>query len=122
MAAITSANVVTSFIKRVDAGGQQIELVKDVAITLSGQGGTAGDIPASALGFQRIRSVINGALNSSGTITYVPGAPDSYTYTPTTSVSSGNYGGSEVIPFPFGSSGSRGNITGVWYIRVSGID
>jgi len=122
MAAITASNVVYSQIKLlVDAGGQQIETMMDVAITLSSQGGTAADIPAAVFGLKRIRQVVGGVLNASGTITYVPGGTDSYTNTPATSVSSGYYGGGEVIPFPSASSGSRGNITGVWYVRIFGI-
>jgi len=122
MAAITSANVVWSQVRTVlDSSGAQIEQMMDVAITLSSQGGTAGDIPASVFGLKRIRMVLGGMLNASGTYSFVPGGTDSYTYTPTTSVSSGYYGGSEVIPFPIASSGTRANTTGIWYVRIYGI-
>lgn len=117
MAAITSANVTRQHIRRVmDASGAQWELTMDLIIVLSAQGGTAGDIPASAIGLQRIHSVTGGILNNSGTITSVPCYTDYYTNT------SGGVGGNEIIPFPTNGSNSRGNATGTLYIRVVGID
>lgn len=117
MAAITASNVTRQHIRRVmDASGAQWELSQDVIIVLSSQGGTAGDIPAAALGLSRIHTVIGGVLNNSGTITLVPCYTDYYTN------STGGVGGGEIITFPFGSSGSRGNVTGTLYLRVTGID
>lgn len=117
MAAITSSNVTLQHIRRlIDASGAQYELQMDAIVALSSQGGTANDIPASAFGLKRIHKVTGGILNNNGTITYVDADTDYYTNT------TGGVGGSEVIPFPFGSSGSRGNITGNWYIRLMGID
>jgi hypothetical protein len=117
MAAITSANVTKYHIRRViDASGAQYELEFDAAIVLSGQGGTANDIPASALGLVRIHEVTGGILNASSTITANWVATDFYTNT------TGGAGGSEIITFPYGSGGSRGNLTGTLYVRVRGID
>src|SRR5687768_4077712 len=67
MAAITSANVTKSRSwEAVSRSGSMVEVVKDLIITLSAQGGTAGDIPASALGMAKIYSVqATGLLTSS---------------------------------------------------------
>ena len=116
MAAITSANVTIYHARKViDASGAQYELEFDAAIVLSGQGGTAGDIPAAALGLVRIHEVTGGVTNATGTITLTGVATDFYTNT------TGGAGGGEIITFPFGSSGSRGNITGTLYVRIRGL-
>lgn len=60
MAAITSSNVTaldSSGYSVGTASGKLIEYRQRFSIALTAQGGTAGDIPASVLGFQRIRSV-----------------------------------------------------------------
>lgn len=69
MAAITSANVVVT--RGWDEGsksGKVIQSVKQLIITLSSQGATAGDIPASALGFAEVYECYAYGLNVSGTM------------------------------------------------------
>lgn len=57
MAAITAANV--TLVKSFNAfdRGQLLETCREVIITLTAQGGTAADIPASALGFSYLTNV-----------------------------------------------------------------
>ena len=69
MAAITSANVVvTRSWEEGNRAGQLIQTTKQLIITLSAQGGTAGDIPASALGFEEVYEAYAYGLNVSGTM------------------------------------------------------
>jgi hypothetical protein len=112
MAAITSANVVVTrqWMAR-DAGGAEVEVVKDLVITLSAQGGTAADIPASALGLALIKSCHPHILDVSGTpkLATVGVAKD----------------GSELVPADVNQATDanrtgRANLTGDLYIRVTG--
>jgi hypothetical protein len=112
MAAITASNVVD--IESYDVGtrsGKLVALVRRVAITLSSQGGTAGDIPASVLGFGEIFSAQAQVLDVSGTPkgALVMVAKD----------------GSELIPIDLNQATdanrtARANITGVLYVTVTG--
>ena len=112
MAAITSSNVtlVRSW-ERADLAGWAREKVSDLAITLSAQGGTAGDIPASALGFAKIYCAVCLSANISSTMVggLVCVAPD----------------GSEIFPVDLtqatdANRAKRANITGTLYVRVTG--
>lgn len=66
MAAITSNNVTVIDAYRVgDFTNKQRAVYKRVKITLSAQGGTVGDIPASALGFSKFYDVSSAMLEVS---------------------------------------------------------
>jgi hypothetical protein len=112
MAAITSANVtVERQWTTTDGTGGVVEVTKDLAIALTAQGATIGDIPASALGLSKIYSVqVHGA--NLGGIVKAAGM-------------SRAYDGSELVPFDLlqatdANRGDRANITGTVYVRVSG--
>ena len=113
MAAITSSNVtVVRQWAAGDAAGAFREVVKDLAITLAAQGGTAGDIPASALGLSLIHSCQAKELDVSGT--------------PKGATVFVKKDGSELVPFDVNQATdanrtARANITGVLYIRVTGL-
>ena len=120
MAAITTANValVRSWVV-VDQSGGAREVVKDLLITLAAQGGTAGDIPASALGLSRIYSVVAFQGNNAGTITTFGAGMDA----PTAGYPNSGYlaGGTEIwFEAPGSATGARANYTGVVYCRVTG--
>lgn len=113
MAAITSS-VVTLLRSWEQAakGGYTVEKVKDLKIVLSTQGGTAGDIPASALGLSKIYSAVAQGLNVSGTQkgAVVGIATD----------------GSEIFPVDMNQATDanrtlRANVTGDLYVRVTGM-
>lgn len=112
MAAITSANVTLVRSWAVpDIAGAQREVCKDLAIVLSAQGGTAADIPASALGFALMHSCAPQELDVSGT--------------PKGSTVFVSKDGSELVPFDVNQATDanrtgRANITGTLYIRVTG--
>lgn len=112
MSAITSDNVtvVRKWMTR-DASGGEREVVADLIIALWAQGGTAGDIPASALGLSYITVATPQQLDVSGTpkLATVGVATD----------------GSELIPADVDQATDanrtgRANITGNLYIRVHG--
>lgn len=112
MAAITAANVtlIRSWAAP-DISGAQREVVKDVSIVLAAQGGTAGDIPASALGFALIHSCQAKELDVAGT--------------PNGALVFVKKDGSELVPVDVNQATDanrtlRANITGTLYIRVSG--
>ena len=113
MGAITSANVtVARSWETVDAAGCIREKVSDLVLTLSSTGGTAADIPASALGFGVIyhacaqkfidgSSVLRGALVGVGLL------------------------GAEIFPVDVtvdtdANRSLRGSLTGTLYVRVFG--
>lgn len=113
MAAITSANVtVTRSWEVMDKGGQFQEKISDLVITLSSQGGTAGDIPATALGFAKIYYAVGKAFDDA---TNVRGAW----------VGVGT-NGSEIFPVNACVSTDadrtlRASLTGTLYVRVHGV-
>jgi hypothetical protein len=112
MAAITYANVTD--IESYDIGTRQGKLVslrRRVAIVLSAQGGTAGDIPASALGFSEIFSATAKVLDVSGT--------------PKGALVMVAVDGSELIPVDLNQATdanrtARANITGTLYVTIDG--
>lgn len=112
MAAITSSNVtlIRTF-QNVDRAGCVREKVSDLAITLSAQGGTAGDIPASALGFAVIYAAqaLSATISSTMVGAVVCTAQD----------------GSEIFPVDLtqatdANRANRANLTGTLYVRVFG--
>lgn len=113
MSAITSSNV--EYLRGWfvgDGSGKHVQVKKHLAITLSSQGGTTGDIPASALGLSRIDEINVQCLDASGTITipHVGVAKD----------------GSELLPINLNQStdasrSTRANLTGILYCWVTGI-
>jgi hypothetical protein len=112
MAAITSANVTPSRTwETMGADGCVKEKTSDLAIVLSAQGGTAGDIPASALGFAKIYSAFGLAFDDA---TNVRGAWVGVAVN-----------GSEIFPIDAVVSTDanrtlRANLTGTLYVRVTG--
>jgi len=112
MAAITNSNVTE--IESYDLGTRQGKLTalrRRVAIVLSSQGGTAGDIPASVLGFSEIYYANAMLLDVSGTpkAALVMVAKD----------------GSEIIPIDLNQATdanrtARASITGTLYITIEG--
>jgi hypothetical protein len=110
MAAITSANVTLLRSWEVmDKAGVFREKSSDLAIVLSTQGGTAGDIPPSALGFAKIYwasaiSFNNGGGNTNDTVGAVGVYTDFTTGLFTVSA----------------STGAPANYTGTVYCRVTG--
>jgi hypothetical protein len=120
MAAITTANValVRSYIN-CDMSGAQREVIKDILITLTAQGGTVGDIPASALGLGKIYTVVAYQGNNTGTITTFGAGCDA----PTAGYPNSGYlaGGTEIwFEAPGSGTGARANYTGIVYARVTG--
>jgi len=113
MAAITSANVTTTSAWRMgDIGNKYQGVLKNLQIVLSSQGGTLGDIPASALGFTKILSVMTGILMVSTT--------------PKGVVVGVASDGTELIPIDLtqatdANRTARANITGTLYISVLGV-
>lgn len=112
MAAITSTNVVvTRAWDEGDRGGKVIQSVKQLIITLSAQGGTAADIPASALGFAEVYECYAYGLNVSGTM---KGALTAIAID-----------GSEIFPIDVNQATDanrtlRANVTGDLYVTVKG--
>lgn len=112
MAAITSANVTKVRKWEIkDAGGATVEVVADLVIALSAQGGTAGDIPASALGFNKIYSVVAQAAVISATLVGAVVCKDQT--------------GTEIFPVDVtqatdANRANRANLTGDLYVRVTG--
>lgn len=112
MAAITSANVtVERTWMAMDAAGAQVEVVRDLVITLTAQGGTIGDIPASALGFNKIYSVHAIGANISAALAAAVLMRDA--------------AGTEIYPVDLTQTtdalrNNRSNITGTIYARISG--
>lgn len=112
MAAITSANVTKVHAYEEGArDGTFVEVVKDLIIALSSQGGTAGDIPASALGFAKIYSAVGMAFDDATNVrgAWVGVATD----------------GSEIFPIDATQATDanrtlRANLTGSLYVRVTG--
>lgn len=113
MAAITSANVTrTRSYNNSDSGGAFVEVVKDLILTLSTQGGTAGDIPASALGMSKIYSCQWQAAVIAATTVAVYGGME--------------IDGSGIFPIDLtqatdANRTTRANLTGTVYVRVTGI-
>lgn len=66
MAAITASNVTVVEFRPIRVMGKSYGVRRLLSIVLSSQGGTAGDIPASALGFTRITNVQPLCLTVSG--------------------------------------------------------
>ena len=116
MAAITSANV--TLITRVEMKGKGIltEVMREVAIVLSSQGGTSGDIPASALSMVYVDKVEQiGFIDGSSALRYVPGVVE---YTTT-----GHGTGILPIDLTNATDANRNlpaNVTGTWRVRVYG--
>lgn len=112
MAAITSANVSTTRSFELGSrGGAMVEVVKDLIITLSAQGGTAADIPASALGMAKIYTAFAYGLLTSGTM-----------YGSVVGVVSD---GSSIFPIAVtdatdATRATAANVTGNLYVRVTG--
>lgn len=72
MSAITTANVTTiDSWERGTKSGQRVDLAQRVSIALTAQGGTTGDIPASALGLAEIYEVSPATLIAGGNPTAV---------------------------------------------------
>lgn len=114
MAAITSSNVTRyRSYTVVDQAGAVQEKVSDLGIVLSAQGGTAGDIPAAALGFARINRAFATALDL-GAGTVVGALVGTQT------------DGSELFPVDItqatdANRANRANLTGTLHVRVYGI-
>lgn len=113
MAAITSSNVTVLHSYRVgDIGMKYQGVLKRLKIVLSAQGGTAADIPASALGFSRMDSVSSSILS-------VSDVPKGAWIGLSTD-------GLELIPFDANQATdanrtARANITGDLYVTVIGL-
>lgn len=112
MAAITASNVtLLRAWEQAAKGGDRAEIVKDLKIVLSAQGGTAGDIPASALGFSKLYSVqAQSIVQSAVTRGVIVGLA---------------IDGSEIFPVDMGQATDanrslRANTTGDLYVRVTG--
>ena len=106
MAAITFANVTDISSQEVGTkSGKLVALERRIKITLSAQGGTAGDIPASALGMSEIFSTSNATLDASGTYT-----ARTIGISPT---------GSYLFPGAL-ADGAPNNVTGDLYVTVRG--
>jgi len=114
MAAITSSAVsLLRSWETIDRAGCVKEKTSDLAITLSAQGGTALDIPAATIGFNKIYSVNAFCLYDGNVTSY--GA-----------LAGMSYDGSDIFPVDLtqvtdANRINRANITGVWYVRVTGI-
>lgn len=112
MAAITTSNVTVLSAARIgDIGNKYIMVMKRLKITLSAQGGTAADIPASVLGFTLIYGAYPALLDVSGT-------PKSATVGVSTN-------GLELITFDANQATdanrtARANVTGDLYVTVLG--
>jgi hypothetical protein len=116
MAAISSANV--SVIQAYEFGsrtGKSHGLRQILAITLSAQGGTAGDIPASALGLKQITNVQSLGAILSGNPRYVGvgvsalGSDSNYIYPV------------DLTQATDANRATPANITGTLYVMVEGI-
>jgi hypothetical protein len=113
MAAITASNVTLLRAWETAAkAGYTVEKTKDVSIALSAQGATAGDIPASALGFSKIYSAVALAFDDATNVRggWVGVAVD----------------GSEIFPIDAAQATDanrtlRANLTGTLYVRVTGM-
>ena len=106
MAAITYANVnVIDSWERGSKSGKFTSLVQRVAVTLSAQGATAGDLPASAFGLAEVYEVSPATLDASGTYTAVDLAivPN----------------GTSIFPAAY-TNGAPTNLTGILYFILTG--
>jgi hypothetical protein len=84
------------------------EKVSDLAIVLSAQGGTLGDIPASALGFAKIYNVNVQSVNNGGGTSNDKGSD------------LGMYSDGSGLFWAAYADGSQANYTGTVYCRVVG--
>ena len=121
MAAITSANVqVLETTDVISKALKSFGVRRKLAITLAAQGGTAGDIPASALGLKQITSTRTYAAYIGSA--WVGNAPTFIGNSTSTLLQDGNY----IFPVDLtqatdASRANPANITGVLDVEVEGI-